>query len=175
MIVFIFQIDIAHVPDEEGVIKGAGRQIDKGAKSRLHLLAAFEEVTLVAQPHALFRLDALAGLYAKQHLMRVGVRLFDIVDIIGRQQANAKLLGPRHQRLVDRDQLRNLVFLQLNIKIIFAKDIHIPAKAVIRLLLAAMHEQLGYFRAQTAGGTDNALGVFGQKVMIDAGFIVVAV
>ena len=107
--------------------------------------------------------------------MRVGVRLFDIVDIVSRQQPNAKLLSPGHQRLVDRNQLGNLVFLQLNIKILFAKDIDIPAKAFIGFLLPAMHEQLGHFRAQTAGGADDAFGMFGQKVMIDPRFIVVAV
>ena len=91
MIVLVFQVDFTHLRNAQGIFVGAGRQIDKGAEGRLHLLAAFEEIALVAQAHPLFGLDALAGLHTKQHLMGVGVGLFDIVDIVGRQQADTKL------------------------------------------------------------------------------------
>ena len=67
------------------------------------------------------------------------------------------------------------MFLQLNIKIIFAKDIDIPAEAVIGFLLASVHEQLWHLGAQATGGADQPLSMFRQELMIDARFIIVAV
>ena len=46
---------------------------------------------------------ASAPLHTTQHLLRTGVRLFHLVHIVGGQYPNATLLGPAHQRLIDRN------------------------------------------------------------------------
>ena len=119
--------------------------------------------------------DRRAGLHAEQHVVRAAVLLAHIVHVVGDDQLQPELLGPGHQRLVDRDQFGDDVLLQLDKEVLVAKDVDVPAQALVGFLLFALVEQLRHLGAQAAGGADQPFGVRGQKVVVDARLVVVAV
>ena len=63
------------------------------------------------------------------------VFLAHIVDVVGGDQLNAKFVGPGHQGFVDLDKFGDVMFLQFNEEVLFAKDIDIPAEALVGFLL----------------------------------------
>ncbi|RIK34245.1 MAG: hypothetical protein DCC55_33435, partial [Chloroflexi bacterium] len=70
--------------------------------------------------------------------MRAAIFLAHIMDIVGRQQLDAKFVGPGHKLFVDRAQLFDAVLLQLDKEVLFAKGLDIPAQPLVRLFLFAL-------------------------------------
>ncbi len=175
VILFVLQIHLAHLGDAQGVVVGAGRQVDEGAEGLLKLFAALHKVAGIAEPHTLFVGEVGAGLDAEQHVVGAAVFLFDVMNIVGDHHLQAKLVGPGYQDLVHPHQFGDIVFLDLDEKILFAKEIHIPAQAVVGLFFLALFQKLGHLRAQTASGGDQSLGVLFQKIVVDTGFVIEAV
>jgi len=175
VIVLVLQVYVAHLCNAQRVVECARRQVNVRPERSLHLLAALQKIAAVGHAHAVLRADRRAGLYAQQHIMRPAVRFAHIVHVVRDNHLQAELVRPRNQHLVDRNQLRDAVLLQLDKEVLAAEHVHVPAQPLVCFFLLALIEQLGNLSAETACGGNHALRMGGEKIVINTRAVVVAV
>ena len=60
-------------------------------KERRHLLRGLQVKLVGLKLHPVLLVNSALGLYAQQHVLRGGIALFDIMDVVGGGQCNARL------------------------------------------------------------------------------------
>ena len=108
-----------------------------------HLFFAFKIELIRAHTHAVFIVHVFSRLYAKQKVLRLGISLVHIMDIVRGNGLYVQL--PRQIcKLWQHLQLfRQAVVLQFNIKII-AKYAFEPERKRMRIIVAAVQQRLRY-------------------------------
>ncbi len=106
--------------------------------------------------------------------MRAGVGLADVVNVVGRDDLQVKLLGEGEEAGDDLDLLGDAVVLDLDEVVFAAEDLDEATAGLAGLVHAVVEEMLRDEGGEAAGEADEALGVFGEGVEIGAGLVVEA-
>ena len=166
------QVQLTHFRDQQGVFQRLAL-VDL-AEGRPHLLRRRQVIAGVGHPHTVLVRLARPGLDAQQGVVRVVIALMHVVYVVGGQQRRAEPLAILHQPAIDLAQFRDVVMLQLQEEVLAAKDVLVPADKLARGLLLTLHQQRRDFAGEAARGGDQAIGVPGQEVAVDARVVVEA-
>ena len=171
----VFEVDLTHFGHPQRMLERTGWQIQQRLEGGLHLSPTFQKVAAVAHAHPIGLVDRDAGLDTEQHVVRATILCTHIMNIVGGDQIEPETGSPRNQRLVDLHQIGDGMLLQLDEKVLFAKELHVPAKTFVGLAFFALQQKLGHLSPQTAGAGDNPFSVGSQKIMVDPRLVVVAI
>ena len=165
------QRDVGHlrdapaVPDRVGVVREERRHLGR----RLHVeLGAVE-------PHAVGRVEVVAGAHAEQDVVRLGLVLADVVEVVGDDQRQPGLRGEPEELLVEPPLLGQSVVLELEEEPVLAEDVAVLAGDAAGELPVVDLERLGDLAAQARRQPDEPRAVLGEVVAVDARLVVVAV
>jgi hypothetical protein len=164
------KVHLATLRDEPGVVHRL-RHLGEEAQ---HLLLVPHVVTAVRHPHAVGLGHQCAGLDAQQDVVRRAVLGHDIMHVVGGHQLRLVARRQVDQLTVDRVQLGDLVVLQLEEEMIAPEDLEVPIQQARRVRIAALHQGAGQFRRQAARGANQACGMRGKEIVVDAGLVVEA-
>lgn len=171
VISFGVEVDITHFGDKEAVFEGTGDVAKEGG----HFGVRFEIIFLVGEAEAFGVVDRGAGLDAEQDIVGSGIIGTGIVDIIGGEEAEVIAGGHVDERFVDFGEFRDAMFLEFDEEAVWAEDVEIFAHEGVGGVHIAVHDGLGDFGGETAGGGDYSFAVAIEEVVVDAGFVVVAI
>ena len=165
------QIDLAHLGDAKGVRERL-RQLGKEGD---HLRTAFEIKALVAHLHPLGIQNSRVGLNSQQELLGVGMLRQHIMHVVGGDERDTQLATDLDHASDGLFQFRmTLVALELQVKVVRAEHIAIPASGMARLFHLVGHHQARDLARATGRETDDAFGVIGQEGFVHAGSVVKA-
>ena len=100
--------------------------------------------------------------------MRLRVVTVDVVQVVGRAQAQAELLPEPRQDVVHLDLLVDSVALDLEQESVLAEDVAIHGDRLTRALDVPVYDAAGRLALQAARKRDQAFRVLGQDLLVDA-------
>ena len=162
--------EVAHLGDELGVPDRLG---DLGEKPG-HLLARLQVELGAVEAHPLLVLDLGAGLDAEHRVVRAGVAVVHIVDVIRADDLQLEFLRELEEAGDDLALLGNAVVLDFDEIVLAAEDVDEAGERLPCLRVAVVQEVLRHERGQAAGEADQPLGVLRQGGEIRAGLVVEA-
>ncbi len=112
---------------------------------------------------------------AEQDVVRLGLVLADVVEVVGHDERQAGLRREAEQLLVEPPLVRHAVVLELQVEAVLAEDVAVLAGEVARQLPVLDLERLGDLARQARRQPDQALAVRGEMLAIDPRLVVVAV
>ena len=160
--------EVAHLGDELGVRDGLGHL---GEELR-HLVARLQVKLLAVEAHALLVVDLRAGLDAEHGVVRAGVGVADVVNVVGADDLEVELLGELEEAGDDFALLGDAVVLDLDEIIFAAEDFDEAAAGLARLLVAVVEQVLRHERGEAAGEADQAVGVLRERLEVGARLVI---
>ena len=136
------------------------------AEDAAHLLRRLEVELLGVEPEALrIRLQLLL-LDAQQNVMRLRVLLPGVVQVVRRNDRHAELSRDPDLLADDPALIRQAVVLDLDEVLAGAEDVARLAGGREGAIVLAVHEQHTDLRRETSGKADQAVGVFGEQLLV---------
>jgi len=152
------EIDMAALRDGQRV----GQRLWDRGKKLGHLVGAAQIVIRRGHGHALGVIHGGAGLDGQQQLLGGSVLFADIVDIVGRHQAEIQLPAQGNQFGIDLVQLGHASMpLQLEVKVVLAKSVAMPDGRFAGLLPAPLRDQARDLARDAGRKKDDPLGILG--------------
>ena len=109
-----------------------------------------------------------------RHVVGVRTALLDVVNVVRRHELQAEFLRPRNETAVDLRLLGNAVILEFEVKIFRAEGLLEPVDRLTRLLGLVLVDVFGNLARQTARKNDQSLLVRGEDLLVDPGFVIIA-
>ena len=156
-----------------GHLAGVLDRLGTPGEQLLHLLRGLEVELLAGEAEVALFLQLRAGADAQEHLLRLGVRLLDVVDVVGAHQRHATLMGEPDQQRVGPLLLLKAMVLQLQV-VAVAEDRLEPEDPAPGLLVAVVQQVLQDLAGQTGREADDPLAVLLDQLVVDAGTVVLA-
>ena len=138
-----------------------------------HLLGSLEEELVRVEAPVRGVLQRVARLDAEQGLVRVGVARVEVVDVSGRDERKARLLGERDQLGVDRLLLGKAGVLELDVGGVAPEDLLETVEVFARILRPFLGERPRHAPGETPGQRHEPLRVALQELPVDARLVVV--
>ena len=164
------ELDVAALGHLEGVVAGlgvVGEQVPHLGRGLEVELVALELEPLGVGQHG-------PGLDAEQDLVRGGVGLAGVVQVVGGQQGQAEVAGQRDQFRVDPALLGQAVVVQLDEVVAGPEQVAELGQGRRRPLAVALEQALVDLGAEAAGGGDQPLAVALEQLPVHAGLVEVA-
>ena len=165
------QREVGHLGDPPGVRDRLGMVREEGR----HLGRRLDVELGGLEPHPVGRVEVVAGADAEQDVVRLGLVLADVMEVVGDHERQPGLGRQPEQLLVEPALLGHAVVLELEEEAVLAEDVAVLAGEVPRELPVLDLERLGDLAAEARRQPDQALAVAGQVLAIDARLVVVAV
>ena len=165
-----FEVEIALVDDLLRDVAGFGDVREDLA----HLLLGLQVELVVGETHAVRVRKTGLRADAKQHVVRLGVFLIDIVGIVCRDEGDVQLFRQLLEHGVDLLFLVQALVLDLQIEIAPAEAVLQPLRLFLRAFVVVFQQQVLHASCQAGGQGDEALAVSRQQFAVHAGFIVEA-
>ena len=165
------QLDVGHLGDAAAVED----RLALVREERAHLGRRLHVELVGLELQAARRVEVVAGAHAQQDVVRLGLLLADVVQVVGDDQREADLRGEAEQLLVEPALLREAVVLELQEEAVLAEDVLVLAGDVAGQLPVLDLERLGDLAAEARAEADEALAVLREVLAIDARLVVVAV
>jgi len=159
---------VAHFGDEAGV----GERLRDLAEEFQHLVGGLQVEGGRVELHAVRLGDFGAGLDAEEGVVRGGVGLFDVVDVVRADRLELVFLGEAEEAGDDVALLGDAVVLEFDEVVFAAEDLDVAGAGGVGLLLAVAHEVLADLGGEAAGEADQTLGVFREGGEVGAGLVV---
>ncbi len=121
------------------------------------------------------RVEVVAGPDAEQDVVRLGLVLADVVEVVGDDQRQADLRRELEELAVEPGLLGQAVVLELEVEVVLAQDLAVLPGHMAGQLPVLDLERLGDLAAQTGRQADQALAVLREVLAVDARLVVVAV
>jgi len=163
-------LDVAAVGD----VEGAGEGVGQFPEEPLHLLRGLDVEILGAEAPALGIVVEGAGLETEEHVVGLGVALLDVMEVVGRREAEAELLPEPDQCLVDRLLLLDSVPLDLQEVVLGAEDVTVGRDRLPGSLGVQAGDLGGHLTGQAAAQGDEAPGMAGEHLLVDPGLVIEA-
>ena len=170
LVVAEVEIEVAALGDLDGA--GGGARVV--AEALFHLLGRLEVELVAAVLHALLVCEAALGLDAEQRVVRVGVLVAQVVDVVGGHGLEAGLLGEPRQLGQQLALLGQAGVLQLDVHVLGAEELGEASDLGQRRRVVAVAQQHGRLAAHAPGERDEALVVAAQQLPVGARLVVVA-
>ena len=165
------ELDVAALGDVEGAGKGAGNF----AEEPLHFGLRFDVELLRGELHAIRIRHGFAGLDAEHDFVRAGIVLAEVVRIVGGDERDAGVGGEAVEERVDYFVLVELVVLHFEEEVVLAEDVCVLVGEAAGVFVFIGDQGFVDVAAEAGGEGDDAFGVRGQQVLVDAGFVIEAV
>ena len=143
-------------------------------KARLHLLRRTQIELLLGVLHPLRVRQLRLRADADEAVVRMRVGFLDVMHVVGRDELQPELLGPRDQVPVDLGLLGKAVILHLQVKVLRAERLFEPVNRLARFRQLVLLNPLRDFAGQAAGERDEPLLVRRQQFLVDARLVVIA-
>ena len=153
---------------------GIAQSLRTIAEQRLHLIIAFQIIAVVVKAHTVRLINRASRLNAQQNILRCGILLLHIMQIICRYQAKTELLRQLLQLRADLVLLIKIMVLNFQKVIFLAKNIDIFLNAATCSLQVVLQNHLRHLAGNAGTETDNALVIRSQHVLVYARFIIKA-
>jgi hypothetical protein len=111
--------------------------------------------TMIAHP--IFVVDLRAGLDAEQNIVRGGMVLEHIMNVVGRDDLQGELFGVAEKFVGDLLLLRDAVVGNLEIEVARREDVFEIVDGALGILRAPGHNVTRHFAGQAGAGADEAL------------------
>ncbi len=144
-------------------------------EERGHLGRRLDVELVGVEAHPVGRVEVVAGPDAEQDVVRLGLVLADVVEVVGHDQRQPGLGREPDELLVEPALVRHAVVLQLEEEAVLAEDVAVLAGEVPGQLPVLDLERLGDLARQARRQPDEAFAVAGQVLAVDARLVVVAV
>src|SRR5260370_10175852 len=186
--VAVERVSIGHIEMREGVADFVETQVaafcDRPRASE-NVRSIFEylvyrvmtlDVELAAlELHPVRILDALAGLNADHHVLRVGVVFAEIMTVVGGDHRNPEFFFQPEEIGMDAVLHLQTLVLDLQKEIMFAEDVAILSRRGASSLILFFHEEFGDRALEAAGESNQTLRMIGKESLAYARFLVEAV
>ena len=139
-----------------------------------HLLLRLQIKLVVGKSHAVRVADEGARLNAQQNVVKFGILLLYVVDVVRRHEADARLIAQALQQRIDGGFLLQTLILNLQEEVSFSKYIEIFQSLRFRTLVIAPRQRLLHPSGQTGAGGDDSAAVSAQQFIVDPRFIIKA-
>ena len=144
-------------------------------EERRHLGGRLHVEVVGVELHPVRRVEVVAGADAEQDVVRLGLVLADVMEVVGHDQGEPGLRREPEQLLVEPVLVGHAVVLELEVEAVLAEDVAVLAGEVPGQLPVLDLERLGDLARQARRQPDQALAVLGQVLAIDPRLVVVAV
>ena len=139
-----------------------------------HLLGRLEEELVRVELPVVRVLQRVAGLDAQERLVRDRVAGVEVVDVAGRDEREARLVGEGDQVRIDLRLLGEAGVLDLDVGGVAAEDLGEPVEVGARVVSPALRERARDAPGEAAGESDDALRMALEELPVDARLVVVA-
>ena len=153
---------------------GIAQSLRTIAEQRLHLIIAFQIIAVVVKAHTVRLINRAGRLNAQQNILRCGILLLHIMQIVRRYQAQTELLRQLLQLRADLVLLIKVVVLNFQKIIFLAENVYIFLNAATCSLQVVLQNHLRYLAGNAGTEADNALVVGAQYVLVYTRLIVKA-
>ncbi len=140
----------------------------------LHLVARLEVELVAAVAHAVLVGEVALRLDAEQRVVRVGVLVAQVVDVVGGDGLEAGLLGELRELGEQLALLGQAGVLELDVDVLGAEQLGEPGDLGQRGGVVAVAQQHRGLAAQAPGERDEALVVLAEQLPVGARLVVVA-
>ena len=134
----------------------------------VHLLLVLEIEFIGLELHPVGVIERAVGLHAEEDAVRLAVVLFDVVAVVGRDNADADLLGDAHQIGYDPPLLGDAVILQLHKEAVASEQVAVVFRLLLRALVVAREQSPRQLSRKAGGQADQALVILLQQLVVDA-------
>ncbi len=163
--------DVGHLGDPAGVPDG----VEVVGEERRHLVRGLDVELVRVEAHPVRRVEVVPRPDAEQDVMRLGLVLADVMEVVGHDQRQASLRGETQELLVEPALVRHPVVLELEVEPVLAEDLAVLPGEVARQLPVLDLERLGDLPGQARRQPDQTLAVASEVLTIDPRLVVVAV
>ena len=151
---------------------GIAQSLRTIAEQCLHLIIAFQIIAVVVKAHTVRLINRARCLDAQQNILRRGILLLHIMQIICRYQAKTELLRQLLQLRANLVLLIKVVVLNFQKIIFLAENINIFLNAATCSLQVVLQNHLRHLAGNAGTEADNALVIRSQHVLVYAWFII---
>ena len=179
------QDDVAELDGDVALVRNLerGRQALRMVLERLgHLLGALEVELVVLELHAVGVAHVLAHADAQHEVLRIGVFLLEVVDVVGADDLQPHLVGEADEHVVDLALGQaavggdfGAVVLDLDVEVFFAEQVAEGLRPLLGDLVFAAVDGLGNDARNAGRGGDEPLVVFLEHLERGARTVVEAV
>ena len=167
--------DVAAFRDLDGVRPG----LFVGGQGLGHLLGGLEIELIRGELHAIGLGERPAGLDADEHVLRVGVRRLDVVDVVRGDERYAELPAELRNLFVEVRLAHTVVgndalILHLEVEVALAEDGLVELRPALRFIGHPALERLADDSAHACRGGDESRTERAQQLFVDARFVVEA-
>ena len=170
MVLALGQHDVAAFGDPDRVQQRLGIIPERGR----HLGRRLQEELLRLVPQPLLIAERLARADAQQHVVRVGVRLPQVVHVVRADERQAEIARQRGQRAVHGPLLVDAVPLHFEEEVAGAQDVAVRGGRVVRFPVLAVGQPLRDLAFQAGAQSDQPLAVLRQQVLVNPRLVVEA-
>ncbi len=96
------------------------------------------------------------------------------MGVVGGNEAGVVMRTQFQEGAVDHLQLGHIVLLEFEEEIVPAEDLVVPVDAAAGEVELTLPDQARHLGRHAAGGADQALGMFGEEFLVDAGVVIEA-
>ena len=164
------QIDVAPLGDADRILQRF-REVPEDLRHLLGRLQV-ELVAVVAQPLGV--VDRLAGADAQQNVVRLEVRVRQVVDVVGHDERQAEILRDRLKADVDDPLIVDALVLHLQKEVVGAEDVPIRRRRIDRPLLLLRADPGGDLTLEAAAQANEAGRMLREQLLVDARLVVEA-
>ena len=162
------ELDVAAFGDGHGV-RERGRIV---AEHRAHLVPGLQVELIPVVAQALLVADVLAGADAQQHVVRMAIRLLEVVDVVGADKGQIEVAGHRQEAGVHDPLIVDALVLHLEEEVAGAEDVPIGRGRLAGALRLLRAEPRRHLALQAGAQADEPLRVPGQQLLVDPRLVV---
>ena len=163
--------DVATVSNFQSVIASFGHV----GKKFSHLRGGLQIIIVGIKSHAVLVANRLAGLNAKQQVMKFAIFAAYVMGIVRCHERDIKFFGKIFQRVINYPFLLQPVVLYLQKKIIPPKNVNVLPNQILDLLRRAFANSAGNFSRNASTQRDKSFMIFAQALLVNARAIIKAV
>ena len=162
--------EVAPLGDPNGILDCLGNPIEESGHGVRALHIEFHRI----ETHAVLVVLLLVRSYTKDNIVRIGIGIFDIVDIIGRHDGQPEFPGQFDDLWIDLLLFRQTMVLQFQIVPVVVENRGVEQCALLCSLVIVVGQQLGDLSGETRREADESFVMFGQQLVADPGFVIIA-
>ena len=168
MVLALRDRDVAALGNAQRVRERLGEVLE----DRRHLFGRLEEELVAGITQTLSVVDRLAGTDAEEDVVRLGVPLPQVVDVVGRDERQPEVAGERDDAAIDDFLFLDALVLHLEEEVVLAQDVAQPARGFERRPRLLDLEGARHLAFQAAAEPDQACRMPCQQVLVDARAVV---
>ena len=139
-----------------------------------HLIRRLQKELPRLVPQSLRIAERLSGADAEQDVVRMGVGVAQVMDVVGAHEPEAEVLRDCRNAAVDDPLFLDTVPLHLEEEVLRAENVLVAGRRVARFLVLRVREPFGHFTFETRAQANQAGCMLRQQLLVDARLVIEA-